>query len=117
MSDDDHERVWLNRDFTLEAEGFSQWTYNKVDACLCTPGSSNVLPNGYLFACQHRMVDRIGSVKSASVPAFGMPSALFCALKRMIYFRTLSYMPFAPTSARMLLCASLPLEIMEQNTY
>ena len=63
MSDDDHEKLWLNLDFFLEAEGFSQWTY-KLDAYLRSPGSSNVLPNGYLFACQHRLADRNGSLKS-----------------------------------------------------
>jgi hypothetical protein len=63
MSDDDHEQLWLNLDFILEAEGFSQWTY-VFDAHLRAPGSSNVLPNGYLFASQHRMADRHGSVKS-----------------------------------------------------
>ena len=63
MSDDDHEKLWLDLDIFLEAEGFSQWTY-KLDGYLRSPGSSNVLPNGYLFACQHRMADRSGSVKS-----------------------------------------------------
>ena len=62
-------RRWFTRsygwtvDFFLDAEGFSQWTY-KLDAYLRLPGSSNVLPNGYLFACQHRMADRNGSFES-----------------------------------------------------
>ena len=61
--DDDYDRLWLNLDFILEAEGFSQWTPT-YHAYMCAPGSSDVPPNGYLFACQHRKTDSSGSVKS-----------------------------------------------------
>lgn len=75
-SDDDHEQLWLNLDFILEAEGFSQWTYD-IDSYLCAPGSSNVLPNGYLFASQHRLTGSHGSVKSLRRFQYLVPHLLY----------------------------------------